>query len=98
LFRVALSEKYPQLAYLMAMHVTAPQAHEAVDYYGYNDYPRHPVGCGPYVLSEWAPKQKLVLRRNPNFFGQTYPDEGRPEDVDAGLLADAGQPIPFIDE
>lgn len=28
-----------------------------------------PATCGPYVLSEWRPKQRLVLLRNPEWMG-----------------------------
>jgi ABC-type transport system substrate-binding protein len=38
-----------------------------------------------------------VLRKNPYFHGETYPGEGDDEDRAAGLLADAGKPLPFLD-
>ena len=49
------------------------------------------------MLTVNNPKRKLVLERNPNFHGETYPAEGMPGDRQAGLLDDAGQPLPFID-
>jgi oligopeptide transport system substrate-binding protein len=58
----------------------------------------YPVGTGPYMLVENNPNARMVLARNPNFHGERYPDEGEPQDVEAGLLADAGKPIPFIDK
>jgi ABC-type transport system substrate-binding protein len=39
----------------------------------------------------------MVLERNPNFRGEPYPAEGEPGDAGAGLLQDAGKPMPFID-
>jgi peptide/nickel transport system substrate-binding protein len=34
------------------------------------------VGTGPYILAEWTPAQKLVLERNPDYWGeQPYYDE-----------------------
>jgi hypothetical protein len=33
-FHITLSQPYPQLRYLMAMHFTTPLAHEAVEQYG----------------------------------------------------------------
>jgi ABC-type transport system substrate-binding protein len=39
----------------------------------------------------------MVLERNPNFHGERYPSAGMSADKDAGLLADAGRSMPFID-
>jgi ABC-type transport system substrate-binding protein len=57
----------------------------------------YPVGTGPFWLRENNPSLRMVLQRNPNFHGERYPREGTPEEVASGLLADAGQPLPFID-
>jgi ABC-type transport system substrate-binding protein len=43
------------------------------------------------------PNRQMVLERNPNFRGEAYPSEGEPGDAAAGLLADAGKRMPFID-
>jgi ABC-type transport system substrate-binding protein len=56
-----------------------------------------PVGTGPYMLTENNPNALMVLERNPNFRGEPYPSEGEPDDRAAGLLADAGRTMPFID-
>ncbi|MDP2690419.1 MAG: ABC transporter substrate-binding protein, partial [Deltaproteobacteria bacterium] len=37
------------------------------------------------------------LARNGNFRGEEYPSWGEPQDREAGLLRDAGKPMPFID-
>jgi len=37
------------------------------------DYGRRPVGSGPYMVAEWEPAVKLVLRRNPQFTGAKPP-------------------------
>lgn len=58
----------------------------------------YPVGTGPYMLAENNPNRIMVLERNPNFQGEYYPDEGMPEDIQKGLLRDAGKPLPFIDK
>ena len=93
-FTVTLSQPYPQLRYLMAMHFTTPQAREAVEKYG-DEFARHPVGCGPYYMSEFQPKQRIVMLANPNRFKAFYPSEGEPEDVKEGLLQDAGKELPL---
>ena len=97
-FRIKLNQPYPQLKYLMAMHFTSPLAHEAAETYG-KDLARHPVGCGPYMLTEYKPKGGITLKANPNYRKDDfYPSEGAPGDKEAGLLKDAGQQLPFIKE
>ena len=96
-FRITLNQPYPQLRYLMAMHFTAPMAHEATKFYG-KDIVRHPVGCGPYVLEEWTPKRRMILAKNPNRVPEFYPSEGEAGDREAGLLKLAGQELPLAEK
>ena len=96
-FHITLNQPYPQLRYLMAMHFTAPMAHEATKLYG-KDIARHPIGCGPYMLEEWTPKRRIVLVKNPNRVTEYYPTEGEPGDREAGLLKLAGQQLPLTDK
>jgi oligopeptide transport system substrate-binding protein len=97
LFRIQLNQKYPQLRYLMAMAFTTPLAHEATTMYG-KELARHMVGEGPYVVAEWRRKQRIVLRRNPNYRqDDLYPTSGEPEDAQRGFLADAGKQLPLND-
>jgi ABC-type transport system substrate-binding protein len=56
-----------------------------------------PVGTGAYMLTENNPNARMALTRNPNFRGEPYPAEGEPGDAAAGLLADAGKTMPFVD-
>jgi ABC-type transport system substrate-binding protein len=49
------------------------------------------------MLTENNPNLRMVLTRNPNFRGETYPAMGEPGDREAGLLTDAGRALPFID-
>ncbi|MDQ3814902.1 MAG: ABC transporter substrate-binding protein, partial [Armatimonadota bacterium] len=96
-FRILLNQPYPQLRYLMAMHFTTPLAHEAVERYG-KELARHPVGCGPYRLTEYTRKRRIVLEVNPNRRPEFYPTEGEPGDRAAGLLQDAGKPLPLTEK
>lgn len=96
-FRILLNQPYPQLRYLMTMHFTTPLAHEAIAKYG-DELARHPVGSGAYLLSEYTPKRRIVLRANPNRRLETYPTEGEPSDFQSGLLKDAGKPLPLAEE
>jgi oligopeptide transport system substrate-binding protein len=97
-FRVTLTKPYPQLRYLMAMHFTTPQAREAVEKYGKDEYARHPVGCGPMMMAEYKTKQRISLVRNPTGLKSTYPSEGEAGDAEKGLLKAAGRPLPIIDK
>ncbi len=38
-----------------------------------NAFWEHPVGSGPYVLSEWVKNDHLVLKRNPHYWQKPYP-------------------------
>jgi oligopeptide transport system substrate-binding protein len=95
-FRILLNQPYPQLRYLMALPFTSPLAREAIARYG-KEFARHPVGCGPYMLTEYARKQHLILRANPNRYAEFYPTEGDPGDREAGLLRDAGKRLPLAE-
>jgi 4-phytase/acid phosphatase/peptide/nickel transport system substrate-binding protein len=37
------------------------------------DYNRHPVGTGAYVLKSWTAGDRLVLRRNPDYWNKGHP-------------------------
>lgn len=50
--------------------------------WGVNTSPSEIVGSGPFVISEYVPKQRIVYKRNPNFWGKT-------ED---------GKPLPYLDQ
>ena len=50
------------------------------------------------MLTENNPNLRMVMERNPNFHGETYPADGDPEDQKNGLLDDAGKRLPFIDK
>jgi len=49
------------------------------------------------MLVEFLQNRRHVLARNPHFRGEPYPCEGEAGDEAAGLLADCGQPTPFLD-
>ncbi len=37
------------------------------------DFWEHPIGSGPYVLTEWVKNDHLTLKRNPNYWEKPYP-------------------------
>lgn len=97
--------KYPQFLYWLTMPFFAPMPWEADRFHALPGMAEknltldwYPIGTGPYMLTENNPNARMVLERNPNFRGETYPCEGEPEDREKGLLADCGRPLPFIDK
>ncbi len=101
---IVIKGKYPQFVYWLAMPFFSPIAWEVDCFYTQPGFSAKnlsldwwPVGTGPYMLVENDPNSRMVLVRNPNYRGEFYPGEGEPEDFSAGLLADAGQRMPFID-
>ena len=103
-YRIRLKGKYPQFVYWLAMPFFAPMPWEAEAFYRQPGMKArnltldwYPVGTGPYWLKENNPNLRMALERNPNFRGETYPAEGMPGDREAGLLADAGRPLPMIE-
>lgn len=103
-YRVRLKGRYPQFMYWLAMPFFAPVPFEAERFYAQPLLAARnvtldwfPVGAGPYMLTTNDPNRRMVLERNPHYFGETYPGEGESGDTASGLLADAGKPLPFID-
>lgn len=104
-FRIVLHGKYPQFLYWMAMTFFAPMPPEADRFFSQPGMAERnftldwrAVGTGPFMLTVNDPNLKMVLARNPNFHGERYPSTGGAGDRAQGLLADAGKPLPFIDE
>ena len=98
--QITLAEPYSQLLWILAMHYSFAVPHEAVKFYG-DDFVNHPVGTGPFVLEEWTRNYRIEYVRNPKWAEtgrqEFYPAEGTAADRAAGLLDDAGKPIPFFD-
>ncbi|MFI4956796.1 MAG: ABC transporter substrate-binding protein [Gammaproteobacteria bacterium] len=103
-YSIMIRGKYPQFMFWLAMPFFSPMPWEADRFYANPalieknivlDW--YPVGSGPYYLTENNPNRRMVLSKNPNFHGEAYPTQGMPDQVAAGLLNDAGKPLPFID-
>jgi len=104
-YRIKLRGVYPQFRYWLAMPFFAPVPWEADVFYsqpGMKDrnitLDWYPLGTGPYMLTINNPNRQMVLERNPNFHGETYPTQGEEGDAEAGYLKDAGAPLPLIDK
>ena len=103
-YRIRLKGRYPQFRYWLAMTFFAPMPWEADRFHHLPGLRErnitldwYPIGTGPFFLAENNPNLRMVLDRNPHFHGEQYPTEGMPEDAAAGLLADAGRPLPVLD-
>ncbi|MCG8426836.1 MAG: ABC transporter substrate-binding protein [Chromatiales bacterium] len=103
--RIRLKGKYPQFLYWLAMPFFAPMPWEAEAFYSQPGMKErnlildwYPIGSGPFMLAENNPNLRMVLERNPNFHGETYPTEGEKSDRAQGLLDDAGRTLPLIDK
>lgn len=102
--RVRLNGKYPQFKYWLTMTFFSPVAWEVEKFYAQpgmaeknlsiNDWP---VGTGPFMLVESLANRRHVLERNPNFRGEPYPCEGDERLKAAGMFADCGKTMPFLD-
>ncbi len=104
-YRIRIKGKYPQFLYWLTMPFFAPMPWEADRFHSQPGMAEknltldwYPVGTGPFMLTENNPNARMVLERNPNFRGETYPCEGEAGDQAAGLLADCGKPLPFIEK
>jgi len=65
--RFRLREIDPLFLHKLAMPFAAAVPPEEVARWG-EDFARHPVGSGPFILKEWAAGRHLIFVRNSNYF------------------------------
>ncbi|MDR2165317.1 MAG: ABC transporter substrate-binding protein [Zoogloeaceae bacterium] len=104
-WRIRIKGRYPQFVYWLAMPFFSPVPREADRFFSQSGMAEKnltldwwPVGSGPYMLTGNDPNRRMVLTRNPNYRGETYPCEGEAGDAAAGLLEDCGKSLPFIEQ
>lgn len=102
--RIRIKGKYPQFLYWLAMTFVTPMPWEADRFFSQPGMTQHnltldawPIGTGPFMMVKNDPNREMLLLRNPNWRGETYPCEGEAEDRAAGLLKDCGAAMPFVD-
>ncbi|MBZ0171640.1 MAG: hypothetical protein K8E66_04605, partial [Phycisphaerales bacterium] len=97
-FEIELTRPVYRFLWVLTMFQTAIVPREAVEQYG-EGLGSHPVGTGPFLLDEWVQKQRLTLRRNPNYHECYYPDAEKwsEEDREKGLADAAGERLPIPD-
>ncbi|MDD3886447.1 MAG: ABC transporter substrate-binding protein [Victivallaceae bacterium] len=87
-FEIRLVKSDPRFLYVLAMPNLAVVPRRAVERYG-EEFARHPVGSGPFVLTGWINDYKIELSRNPDFRRQLFPE--------ADLDSDRKRPLPLAD-
>jgi ABC-type transport system substrate-binding protein len=65
--RFRLREIDPLFLHKLAMPFASAVPAEEVARWG-EDFARHPVGSGPFILKEWAAGRHLIFVRNPDYF------------------------------
>jgi len=74
-------------------------AREVVEKYG-DRIMEHPVGTGPFMLSEWRRSSRMVLVKNPNYRTEYFNEEAPAGDERAQEIAQhlRGKRIPIVDK
>lgn len=67
--RITLDKPYAPFLFNMAMTSAAIVSPAAVSRWG-GEFRRHPVGTGPFRFEEWAQNERIVLHRNPAYWGK----------------------------
>jgi ABC-type transport system substrate-binding protein len=73
-------------------------AREVVEFYG-DRIMEHPVGTGPFVLTEWRRSSQMVFERNPSYRERYYESTPAPDDKEAQAIYARlkGRRIPMVD-
>jgi peptide/nickel transport system substrate-binding protein len=65
--RILIDRPYAPFLANLAMFPASIVSPQAVRRWG-SAFARHPVGTGPFALVEWVPGDRIVLRRNPDYW------------------------------
>lgn len=102
--RIRLRGKYPQFIYWLAMTFAAPVPPEVDRFYSQPGMLANnlsldtwPVGTGPYLMAKHEENREILMLKNPNWRGETYPCEGEANDKARGFLHDCGKAMPLND-
>lgn len=94
--RVRLKDTDYNFAYITAMPALSAMAREVIEAYP-EDTNAHPIGTGPYILTSWVRKSKMVLEANPEYRERYWDFEGSDDPRDkAAVAAMKGKRIPQI--
>lgn len=113
--RIRIERPSPQILYWFAMTFTTAMPWEAVQFYdgreGRPDLSEHAVGAGPFMLVTYEKRSRIVLDKNPNWYGVRHPEWKAPgavfpsTDVETDLSKEtlasfapsSGRSLPLLD-
>ncbi len=98
-WQIRFAEPQPRFLYQLADgSFTGAVAREVVEHYG-DKIGAHPVGTGPFRLSQWVRSSRMVLERNPGYRTVFYDEEPPAErpDLQAAAQALKGRRLPIVD-
>lgn len=78
-YQIKIYGLYPQFIYWLAMPFFSPMPYEADTFYANAQNQNHltldwhPVGTGPYMLTENNPNRQMVLEKNPHYRLELHP-------------------------
>ncbi len=70
--KITLSEANATFLHVMAINFASVVPKEAVEQWG-EDFGKHPVGTGAFSLEDWKLGQRLVFKKNPDYFNKGLP-------------------------
>jgi ABC-type transport system substrate-binding protein len=97
--RIELGKSSPRFLFNLAdPSTTGAVAREAVQKYGDN-IAEHPVGTGPFRLTQWQRSSRIVLERNPQFRDEIFDETPAKDDALGQAIAQRlqGKRLPLID-
>jgi len=104
-FEITLKGQYTQFLFWLAMPFFAPIPWEADLFYSQNgmeeknlSFAWYPIGTGPFMLIKNNPNRSMVMKKNPNFHEEYFPEKGSDKDIKQGYLQNAGKRLPLIDK
>jgi len=93
--RIRLKDTDYNFAYIAAMPALSAMAREVIEAYP-EDTNAHPIGTGPYILTNWVRKSKMILEANPDYRERYWDFEGSDDLRDkAAVAAMKGKRIPL---
>lgn len=75
--KIYLKKTFPAFLGLLSMPYAFVVPREAVEMYG-KEFRSNPVGTGPFQLKYWKEGEKLIFRKNPNYFEKDEKGERLP--------------------